>query len=355
MNGGSRQYKVIQWATGAMGKSCLRAIIDRPDLHLVGLYVYSPKKSGSDAGKIANRPETGILASNDIEDIVALDADLVVHAARLGATHDSHDDDIVRLLKSGKNVLSINGNTFYPNWSKARRDKLQAACEEGGVSFAGTGLNPGFAAERLLVTATSVCSAVSSVSLSEVVLTDEIASPEYVFDLLGFGKEVGSVDMNSDEWAPAQTLNAMFEDVVASVAHSLGWQLDEIKRKHRMLPSGRDLDVRAGKIRKGTASHIDWRWRGMIGGEEKVFLSIAWAMNDEHVNGGDKDLWKLEVKGIPNVAISFGVERPEGIPGRTSAEQMAVAGTVVNAIPALIEAPAGLVSLPLATPFEVRG
>ena len=78
-------------------------------------------------------------------------------------------------------------------------------------------------------------------------------------------------------------------------------------------------------------------------------------MNDEHVNGGDKDLWKLEVKGIPNVAISFGVERPEGIPGRTSAEQMAVAGTVVNAIPTLIEAPAGLVSLPLATPFEVLG
>ena len=27
-------YKVIQWATGSMGKSCLRATIDHPDLDL---------------------------------------------------------------------------------------------------------------------------------------------------------------------------------------------------------------------------------------------------------------------------------------------------------------------------------
>ncbi len=40
------KYKVIQWATGAMGKSCLRAIIDHPDLELVGLYVYNDSKTG---------------------------------------------------------------------------------------------------------------------------------------------------------------------------------------------------------------------------------------------------------------------------------------------------------------------
>lgn len=27
-------YKIIQWATGAMGKTCLRAIIDHPELEL---------------------------------------------------------------------------------------------------------------------------------------------------------------------------------------------------------------------------------------------------------------------------------------------------------------------------------
>jgi len=354
MNKQSRPYKVVQWATGAMGKSCLRAVIDRSGLQLAGLFVYNPSKVGCDAGDVSNRPKTGILATNDIDEIIALDADLVIHAARLGATHESHDEDIERLLRSGKNVLSINGNTFYPNWPESRQKRFQAACEAGGSSFCGTGLNPGFAAEQLLVTATSVCSDVRSVSLSEVVLTDQIASPEYVFDLLGFGKEVGSVDMNSDDWAPAQTLNAMFEDVVASVASSLGWKLDGIERRHRMLPSGRDLEIRAGFISKGTASHIDWRWRGMVAGEERVALSIAWAMNDEHVDSAEKDLWKLQIKGMPDVSVAFGVERPAGLPGRTSAEQLAVAGTVVNAVPKIINAKAGLVSFPVATPFKAR-
>ena len=48
-------YRVIQWATGSMGKTCLRAVIDHPDLELVGLYVYSEKKAGVDAGDIAGR------------------------------------------------------------------------------------------------------------------------------------------------------------------------------------------------------------------------------------------------------------------------------------------------------------
>ncbi|MBR9808426.1 MAG: hypothetical protein GYB49_14510 [Alphaproteobacteria bacterium] len=348
-------YRVIQWATGAMGKSCLRAVIDRPDMELAGLYVYSETKAGKDAGEIAHRDTTGVLATNNIDDILNTDADLVIHAARIGQTHTEHDDDIIALLKSGKNVLSINGNTFSPNWPRERQERLQAACLEGGVSFAGAGLNPGFAAENLLVTATSVCSHVESVSISETVLTDQIASPEYVFDLLGFGKEVGSIDLTADDWGPAQTLNDMFEDVVASVAHSLGWTLDDIERRHRMLPSGRDLEIRAGKIAKGTANHIDWRWSGMKDGAEKVALNIAWAMNDEHVQGADHDLWQIAVKGVPDVSVAFGVQRPEAYPGRTSAEQLAVAGSVVNAIPTLVNAPAGLLTSPITTPFAAYG
>ena len=55
--------KVIQWATGAMGKTTLRAVIDHPDLELVGLYVYSDKKAGKDAGDIARRGPTGVKAT----------------------------------------------------------------------------------------------------------------------------------------------------------------------------------------------------------------------------------------------------------------------------------------------------
>ena len=44
-------FKVIQWATGAMGKACLRAVIDHQDMELVGLYVYNDKKGENNGQK----------------------------------------------------------------------------------------------------------------------------------------------------------------------------------------------------------------------------------------------------------------------------------------------------------------
>lgn len=347
----SPRYRVVQWATGAMGKSCLRAVIDRPDMELAGLYVYGPDKVGRDAGDIARRPKTDVLATNDIEEILALDADIVIHAARLGVDHTAHDQDIERLLASGKNVLSINGNTFPPHWSKERRERLHAACVAGNASFQGAGLNPGFAAEKLLSTATGVCISVDSVSLDETVLTDQIASPDYAFELLGFGSKPDNTFVNSDDCAPAMTLNGMFEDVIAAIANSLGWTLDNIRRDHRMLPSSRELNVRAGVIPKGGSSHIDWRWRGIVEGREKIFLSIAWAMSDEHLPKTRRPLWMLRIKGTPDVEIGFDVMRPADFPYKTSAEQLAVAGAVMNAIPTVIQAEPGLLTAAVSTPF----
>jgi hypothetical protein len=58
------KYRVIQWATGSMGKTCLRAVIDHPDLELVSLYVCSDRKAGRDAGEIARRNPTGVIATS---------------------------------------------------------------------------------------------------------------------------------------------------------------------------------------------------------------------------------------------------------------------------------------------------
>ena len=337
-------FKVIQWASGSMGNSCMRAVIDRPDLELVGLYVYGDRKVGKDAGEIARRDATGVIATNNRDDILALEADVVIHASRLGRDHEAHDDDIAALLASGKNVISINGNSHPPHWPEARRNKLQAACEAGGSTFLGTGLNPGFAAEKLLVTASSVCIDLNRVSLSEWVETNVIPSPEYVFDRLAFGSEIGAVDMNGEDWEPALTLNGLFEDVVAGVAAQLNWPLEKITRAHRMLPAREDIEIAAGTIKKGTASHIEWRWRGVVNGEERVMLDIAWAMNDDYRPSGQDALWKLKLEGLPDVAIDVHMTKPADRQGRTSAEQYGVAGSVINSIRGLVAHPPGLAS-----------
>lgn len=348
-----RPYRIVQWATGAMGKTCLRAVIDRPDAALAGLYVYSDRKVGRDAGDIAHRDATGVAATNSLQEIIDLDADLVIHAARLGPAHEAHDADILALLESGKNVISINGNTYPPFWSAQRREAYEKACAAGNASFMGAGLNPGFAAEKLLAVVSGICIRIDRVSLTETVICNEIKSPDYVFTLLGFGSEPGAINLHDGSWAPSVTLNAMYEEVVAATAAQLGWTLEGINRAHQMLPAAEDMEIAAGRIEKGRTSHVDWRWRGVVEGEEKIHLSIAWAMDAAHLEGDDP-LWRLSIDGAPNVALDLALGRPADMPGRTSAEQLAVAGAVVNAVPHVVAAPPGVLSSTFPTPYALH-
>ena len=56
-------YRVIQWATGAVGSLALKEIIRHPDLELVGVLVYSEEKEGKDAGELVGLDPTGVLAT----------------------------------------------------------------------------------------------------------------------------------------------------------------------------------------------------------------------------------------------------------------------------------------------------
>ena len=74
-----KRYKVIQWATGVVGKNALKGVIKHPKLELVGVKVYSDEKDGLDAGDIIDMEKTGVLATKDIDAIMALDADCVIY------------------------------------------------------------------------------------------------------------------------------------------------------------------------------------------------------------------------------------------------------------------------------------
>ena len=77
----SERYRVVQWATGNIGLKSLRAVIDHPDLDLVGLYVYSDAKVGRDAGELCGTASTGVLATSDLDQIVGVEADEIGRAS----------------------------------------------------------------------------------------------------------------------------------------------------------------------------------------------------------------------------------------------------------------------------------
>ena len=346
------KYRVIQWATGAMGKTCLRAVIDHPAMELVGLYVYGPDKAGRDAGDIARRASTGVVATSDVDAIVALQADVVIHAGRLAPPYGSHDADILKLLASGKNVISINGYSCPRHWGGERLAALEAACAKGRSTLMAAGLNPGFAGEQIAVVASGVCSELDYIEVVESVDCRAIRSPDYVFRILGFGEDPSQVDPNDPSWGPAASLNGMYAEVLAAMAEHLGLKLDRIDTDHVIRPATEDLQVSAGLIARGAISHVNWRWRGIVAGAPKLSMSIHWYMEPAHLSQSDPPLWQIHVAGRPGVKLTLDLEKRPQDTTATSAEQLGVAGVVINTIPLVCAAPPGVATRPLATPFH---
>jgi hypothetical protein len=114
-------YRVIQWATGGLGRAAIQGIVDHPELELVGCYVTDPKKVGRDAGEIAECGPLGVRATDDIAAVLAIDADCVLYSPLL-----AKPEEVVRILESGKNVVTPLG-WVYPV-RNASTEAMQAAC-----------------------------------------------------------------------------------------------------------------------------------------------------------------------------------------------------------------------------------
>ncbi|MBT4363422.1 MAG: hypothetical protein HOD17_02950, partial [Desulfobacteraceae bacterium] len=73
-------YKVVQWSTGNVGMNAVKSVVERDNMELVGLYVYSDNKAGKDAGDVIGLDKNiGVKATKDIDEILSLDADVVIH------------------------------------------------------------------------------------------------------------------------------------------------------------------------------------------------------------------------------------------------------------------------------------
>lgn len=345
-------YRVIQWATGSMGKTCLRAVIDHPDLELVGLYVYGKGKNGLDAGDIAGRAKTGVLATRSRDEILALNADAVIHAPRIQFPYTSHNEDICRLLASGKNLISINGHCFPAAHGKRYAKFFEEACHQGGTSLFGTGLNPGFVAEKIAAAATGICLELDRISITETFDVTGVPERDYVFNVLGFGSNPSTFEL-SDKNPVAALITGMYREVVALMAKRVGLSLEQVVSDHRIEQASEPITARAGIIPAKTVSATHWCWHGIVGGKPMITLRVSWIMGTGKETG-KADHWKIMIRGKPGIDITMNLVEPENTEVKTKSEQYAVAASVINSIPEVCTAPPGIYEPPLFAPFRKR-
>lgn len=266
-----QSYRVIQWATGTVGKVSLRHFIENPAFELVGVLVTNPEKVGMDAGALVDLPEVGVLATDNVETIVALEADCVLFAPML------QDIDMVcRLLRSGKNVVSTIGPFFPTDFCEADVDRINAAAEEGGASFHGTGIHPGFIGDIMPMTLTRLMDRVDRIQVFEI--ADKLVSPSVYIEFMGFGSTPDELASKPNVMAQAKDT---FGESMAFVVAGLGLDVEKLTEKHEIALAKDDIPYPGGVIRKGTVAGQHWEWSMWAGGKPLLLYHLYYKMGDQ--------------------------------------------------------------------------
>jgi len=336
---------VIQWATGTVGIHAVPAIVHHPDLELAGLWVHSDDKAGRDAGELCGIDPVGVTATQDVEALLALDADCICYTAHSDVRPGEVVDDICRMLASGKNVVNTSFVALLYPEQAGFHDQLQAACLEGGTSFFTSGIDPGYGNAGVTIGALGLCSEVRTVRMMEIVNYATWDNPFTMFEIMGFGK---ADPAQSLLLSPGSTTMA-WGPVVALVAKSMGLELDEITEAHEILLADEDVTIASGVVEAGTISGMRFEIKGVVAGEERVVVEHVTRLRD-----GDAPHWpqgegyRILVEGEPHVKVEVSVSSDLG--DHNHAGCLATAMHVVNAIPAVVAADPGVLTLLDLTP-----
>ena len=328
-------YRVIQWATGTVGKVALEHFIENPVFDLVGVFVTHPDKVGKDAGELVGLPPTGVIATNDAEQLIAMDADCVLFAG-LRADLDLY----CRLLRSGKNVVSPAGPFNPTERYRDQFEKIEAACREGGASFHGCGIHPGFSGDILPLTLARLMDRIDRIEVSEIV--DKLRNPMIYIEVMGFGRDPDELLAKPSRSAEAPYA---FEGSMRLVVEGLGKKIEKLTTRLEVAKATQDIPYPNGVIRKGTVAGQHYEWTAWVDGSPFMVYHFYWTMGENiepRWDNGDS-CYRVVIKGNPpmEVRVMGGVEAD----GRRPFHGLPWTGLVgATAVPAVCDARPGVIT-----------
>ena len=353
-------HRVIQWGTGNVGFHSLRHLIRHPDLELVGVHAHSPEKIGKDAAQLCGLSDpTGILATDDVDALLALGADAVVYTVKAETRPHEVIPELSRILASGANVASTSLiYLIYPPFADpAMRAPLEKACAEGGTSMFISGIDPGFSGDVLPLAALQLVGEIEEIRVQELCDYSTYEDPEFTGVSFGFGRPADY----TPPLAMPGVLRTGWGGMVQMIADRLGIELDEIAERFERFYTPEAFDTPMMHVPADTCAAVRFELVGKVGGRPVVVT--------EHVNrladgiapewpqppSGRPGVHRCIVRGNPSVQLECFVEGEDG--DHNTGGVQATAMRVINAIPALCEHAPGLLStldLPLTPSTHVR-
>ena len=332
-----KQYRVIQWATGTVGSAALKHFIENPVIDLVGVYVTNPDKVGKDAGGLVGLPKTGVLATDDVEAILAMNADCVLFAPSMMTPPI---DMVCRLLASGKSVVSPAG-PFLPNkWFPEDAARVEAACAAGNSSFHGCGIHPGFSGDILPLTLTRLMNRVDCIEVTEII--DKVRNPMIYTEIMGFGMDPDELLANPRR--SPETYKAFYASM-AMLAEGLGKEIEKVTVRVEVSKALTDIKHLYGEVKAGTVGGQHYEWTAWCEGAPLIVYHFYWQLGEDLDPLWEQGEARYRVRIAGDPPLECNLMGGQDSDGRHPFLGLPWTGLVAaTAVPAVCDAPPGVVT-----------
>ena len=336
-------HKIVTWGTGNVGTYAVRAVVNHPELELIGHIVSSAEKAGKDVADLVGLDTpTGVLATDDIDAALALSPDCVIYTAHSETRMMEAAEDQARCLRAGINVSASSLFMLqYPQNPAISflAEPLQAACEAGNATCFNNGIDPGFANDTMPLVFTGLSEYWTSVRMQEIVNYATYDQEDTVREVMGFGYPIDHDCMLFREGM----LSLGWGGAVWSVAAGLGLTLDRVYEVHERLPLEADVETVMGTFEQGTTGAMRFEVRGEIDGRDAIVLEHVTRITDDIAPDWPQGKgYRVIIEGEPRMEIAMDMSDRHGDHAVGGVIQTATA--IVNAVPAVVAHSPGLVA-----------
>ncbi len=318
-----KKIRVAQYGLGPIGSSIVRLMRQKDSLEIVGAIDKDPAKAGRDLGEVVAAADApwGVPISADAKSVLEKPLDVIVHSTSSYLT--SVMEQLLECIAAGCCIVSTCEELAYPFRKHPELSvKLDAAAKEEGVALVGTGVNPGFVMDKLALTLSAVAQRIDWLSAVRIVDASKRRLP--------LQKKIGA-GMTPEEFR-AQVAAGVIKhhglpESIAMVADGLGFALDDISETIEPVIAEEVIETEFLEVAPGQVAGVHQIARGVSSGKEKIFMELKMYVGARHPAD------TVVLKGEPHLTLT--------IPGGTHGD-VATAAVVVNSIPAILAANAGL-------------
>jgi hypothetical protein len=318
-----KKIRVIQYGIGPIGASIVKLLKEKESVELVGAIDTDPAKIGRDLAEVVGATDAswGIKVSGDAKGVLEQSADVVMHTT--SSSLPKVVEQLLACLDVGSCVVSTCEELSYPY--RTHPDlaaKLDKAAKDSGVALVGTGVNPGFVMDKLVITLAAVSQSVVHAKALRVVDAAKRRLP--------LQKKIGagmSVEEFRSKVKEGVIKHVGLPESVAMVADSLGLRVDEITETIEPKVATERVQTEFLTVEPGQAAGVHQIARGLSEGQELIYMELQMYV------GAKDPADTIELQGHPNIKLV--------IPGGSHGD-IATAAVAVNSIPAILDAPSGL-------------